>query len=601
MGESSSMESGKVEKRWVLAPEPCKKRVEELRHYLRKDGRPFSAPLAKLLLQRGIGPEEARSFFLPSLDDLHDPFSMKDMEVAVERLTESVFGEERIMVLGDYDVDGTTAVAMMTDFLRELGKEPIVHVPDRYEEGYGISELAIDRAIGEGVGLIIALDCGIKGHAPVGKASDAGIATIVCDHHRPDETLPPARAVLDPQRQDDRYPYKGLSGCGVGFKLLQAFSAQHDIDPGRLHPYLDLLAISIAADIVPMTDENRILTHFGLKRIEEAPRPGIRALKEKAGIGEGPIDVTRLVFTLGPRINAAGRMDHGERAVELLSADEEGAAKGSDLLDGHNNERKDMDKRITQEALERIRTYPEEESAYSTVVHAPDWHKGVIGIVASRLLDHYHRPTIVLTGSGEEVTGSARSVQGFDIHAALSSCSDYLKRFGGHRYAAGMTLREADLPAFREAFEAEVARSIRPEQLVPELGADLELPLKRIDARFFHTLQRFGPFGPENMKPVFLTRHLLAETVKGVGKDKEHLKMRVYQEEDPGSRFPAIAFGAGSLYPRILEGERFHILYHIEMNEFKGKRNIQLRVLDIKFGAEEEVLAAPSQRATSLP
>lgn len=590
------------EKRWVLASQPPEKEVEELCEHLKKDGKPFSEPLARLLVQRGIGPETVRSFFIPSLDELHEPFSMKDMDVAVERLTEAISGDECIMVLGDYDVDGTTAVAMMADFITKMGKDPLIHIPDRYEEGYGISVQAIDRAIGNGVGLIIALDCGIKGHEAIQKAADASIDTIVCDHHRPDESLPPAVAVLDPQRSDDAYPFKGLSGCGVGFKLLQAFAAQHEIEPNKLHDYLDLLAISIAADIVPMTGENRILTHFGLQRIAENPRPGIRELKYKAGLAKGPVDVSQLVFTIGPRINAAGRMDHGSKAVDLLSADADEAVEASSLLDGHNNERREMDQRITQEALGRIHSDPEEEAAYTTVVHGPDWHKGVVGIVASRLLEHYHRPTIVLSGSGKEVTGSARSVKGFDIHEALTRCSNYLQRFGGHRYAAGMTLHEKDLPAFRRAFEAEVAASISEDQLIPEYRADLELALKRIDARFFRTLQRFGPFGPENMKPLFLTRNLFAEQVKGVGKDKAHLKMKVYQEQDPGSRFPVIAFGAGALYPRILEGERFHMLYHIEMNEYKGKRSIQLRGVDIKFGHAEQVLNEQREEAgCSIP
>lgn len=591
----------RAEKRWVLAAQPSEAEVDELCDHLKKDGRSFSAPLARLLLQRGIGKENVRSFFLPSLEALHDPFLMKGMERAVERLTEAVFGEERIMVLGDYDVDGTTAAAMSLDFLRYLGKDPLVHIPDRYEEGYGISETAIDKAIDNDVGLLLALDCGIKGHAPIRRALNAGVHTIVCDHHRPDERLPEAIAVLDPQQDDDPYPFSGLSGCGVGFKLFQAFAFQHELDPRKLHEYLDLLAISIAADIVPMTDENRILTHFGLKRIEEAPRPGVEALKKKAGIEEGALDVTRLVFTIGPRINAAGRMDHGQRAVELLSADHQEALEGSALLDDRNKERRDLDQRITQEALSKLHSDPDAEEAYSIVVHDPGWHKGVIGIVASRLIEHYHRPTIVFTGSGEHVTGSARSVKGFDIHSALLRCSEYLTRFGGHRHAAGMTLKEELLPFFREAFEKEVARTIPASCLVPEFEADLELPLKRIDARFFRTLQRFGPFGPGNMKPLFLTRNVRAEKVRGVGKDRSHLKLQLYQEADPPSRFPAIAFGAGSFYPRILEGELFHILYHIEMNEFKGKRSIQLRIKDIKFGDPELVLASQKEAKGLLP
>ncbi len=593
------MGTGSVEKRWVLASQPSEAEIERLRQHLKKDGRPLSIPLATLLLQRGIEDEDsARAYFIPSLEHLHDPFSMKDMEKAVERLTEAVSGDEGVMVLGDYDVDGTTAAAMLIDLLRWLGKAPSLHIPDRYEEGYGISFEAVDRAETEEVGLLIALDCGIKGHQAIQKAVDKGIDVIVCDHHRPDETLPPAKAILDPQREDDPYPFAGLSGCGVAFKLMQAFFYQHDLDHGKLHSCLDLLAISIAADIVPMRDENRILTHHGLRSIEEEPRPGVRELKKRSGIDGTELDVTQLVFTIGPRLNAAGRMGHGSKAVELLTAEHEDAVDGSVLLDDQNNERRDLDQRITREALRELEKDPLGQEASTTVVHAPDWHKGVIGIVASRLLEHYHRPTVVLTGSGDEVTGSARSVQGFDIHQALINCSSYLIRFGGHRYAAGMTLREEDLPAFREAFEKEVGRTIDPRSFVPELRADLELPLKRIDERFFRTLQRFGPFGPENHQPLFMSRNVRAETVRGVGKDKAHLKLKLYQEGDPASRFPAIAFGLGSYYTRILEGECFHILYHIEMNEYKGKKGLQLRVKDIKFGDPDSVLAShPEHKA----
>lgn len=589
------MENEQQEKRWVLAPQPPEEEVERLRVHLKKDGRLFSEVLARLLLQRGVGPDEARAFFVPSLDDLHDPFAMMDMGLAVERLTEAVFGDERIMVLGDYDVDGTTAVAMVAELLRWMKKDPILHIPDRYEEGYGVSRKAIERAAENDVGLLLTLDCGIKGHEALALAREKGIDCIVCDHHKPGDSLPPAHAVLDPQRADDAYPFDGLSGCGVAFKLFQAFFIQQELPFDRLEQELDLLAISIAADIVPMQDENRILTHFGLKRIEEDPRPGVKALKDRAGIGHRSLDVTDLVFTFGPRINAAGRMESGIRAVELLMADDASALEGSEILDGQNQERRSLDQRITKEALERIRSTPEKEEAFSTVVHDPDWHKGVIGIVASRLMDHYHRPTIVFTGSGDEVTGSARSVKGFDIHNAIRNCSEHLERFGGHFYAAGLTLKEKALPAFREAFEEEVARNISPEMLIPEHEADAELELKRIDTRFFRTLQRFGPFGPGNMQPLFVSRDLRAESVRGVGSDKAHLKMKVYQAEDPPSRFPAIAFGLGHLYPRIITGEPFHILYHIEMNEYKGKRSIQLRVKDIKFGSGREVLSDPSQ------
>lgn len=584
------MDRTMIEKRWTLKPQAPEEEVERLSQALARDGRrAFSYPLTRLLLQRGIDENSARAFFHPSLDVLHDPFSMKDMEKAVERLTEAVFGDDRIMVLGDYDVDGTTSVAMMADFLREMGKDPILHVPDRYKEGYGVSDLAVERAKEEQIDLLITLDCGIKGHGPLEKAASAGIDTIICDHHRPGGSLPKAFAVLDPQRPDDEYPFGGLSGCGVAFKLLQAFCIQHDIERERVEEQLDLLAISIAADIVPMVDENRILTHFGLQRIEASPRPGIAELLKRAGAQEKKLDVTDLVFTIGPRINAAGRMDSGIQAVELLSSHDEEAVHGSKLLDGHNQERRSLDQQISQEALQAIEALSKGREAYTTVVHGEDWHKGVIGIVASRLIEHYYRPTIVLTGSGEEVTGSARSVNGFDIHQALENCSQYLQRFGGHRYAAGMTLKEADLPAFRKAFEEEVARSIDPELLIPEVEVDLELELKRINWRFFKTLERFGPFGPGNMQPLFLSRNVYAESARGVGKEKAHLKLRVQQEDDPAGRFPAIAFGFGDLYPRIASGESFHILYHIEMNEFKGQRSLQLRIVDIKFGEEDVI------------
>lgn len=562
------------EKRWTYIPAPDQAVSDRLESELS-----VSPPLARVLAQRHVCTfDEARAFFRPALSMLHDPFLMKDMNKAVERLVQAIHRSERIMIYGDYDVDGTTSVALMYHFLSSFYDNCLIYIPDREKEGYGVSEAGIKHAITEEVGLIITLDCGIKSNNLVSAAAKAGIDFIICDHHRPSDELPEAVAVLDPKRDDCHYPYKELSGCGVGFKLIQAFKMGHPDVPADPFDYLDLVAVSIAADIVPVTGENRILAYFGMRKLGSEPRPGLQALMKYSNMEE--VDMGNIVFRIAPRINSAGRIRHALAAAELLLTDDQERADllARDLQD-HNQYRRDTDELITREALEMIESDGKLLEARSTVLFKKDWHKGVIGIVASRCIEKYYRPTIILTGKSDDlVTGSARSVNGFDVYDALSSCAGLLEQFGGHRYAAGMTLREKNVNAFREAFERVVSDTIREEQLTPEIVIDTGLMFEEITPKFYRILKQMAPFGPENLNPVFVSESLTAGNVS-ILKEK-HLKLRVTQAGARGS-FDAIGFGLAHLSD-VARGNAFRMAYSISENHFRGRSRLQLMIKDIK-------------------
>ncbi len=542
--------------------------------------------LAILLAQRGIRTEaEATAFYHPSLHELHDPFLMKDMDRAVERINQALRDKEPIMVYGDYDVDGTTSVALVYSMLSPYTDRLHHYVPDRYTEGYGVSIRGIDTAASLGVKLIIALDCGIKALAQVAYAKEKGIDFIICDHHLPGEALPEAVAVLDPKRSDCGYPYKELSGCGIGFKLMQAFAKSNNVPFRKVEETLDLVAISIGCDIVPLTGENRILAHSGLKLLNgREPRPGIRSLLGFSN-HKRPLTITDLVFTLGPRINAAGRIEHGQQAVELLLAkDGREADNIANLVDANNLMRRELDRTITDEALAMFASEDHLKDAWSTVVFNPAWHKGVIGIVASRLIERHYRPTVVLTESNGMVSGSARSVKGFNIHGALEACRDLLERHGGHMYAAGLTMKPENVGAFRDRFEAVVRGTLDPALRIPEEEIDLEIGLGEVAPSFFRALHGMEPFGPMNMKPVFLTRGLTAMNARLIGADNAHLKFTV---KAPGRReLDVIGFGQGRHLNVVSGAQPFSMLYTIEENHWNGQVSLQLNMKDIKPGTE---------------
>ena len=568
-----------VQKRWKLRSSPDPVVVESLIH----DRCP--EPIARLLAQRGIGsPDEASVYFRPSLDQLHDPFLMQDMLVAVQRIERALGDNERIMVYGDYDVDGTTAVALMYSFLLRFTGNILFYIPDRYSEGYGISFAGIEKARQEGATLIIALDCGIKANDKVDRANQLGIDMIICDHHRPGDLLPAAVAVLDPKRSDCAYPYKELSGCGIGFKLNQAVASRNGISMNELEPFLDLVAVSTACDIVPVDGENRVLAYHGLKRLNDAPRPGFQAMLAMANVKKR-LCVTDLVFALGPRINAAGRIEHGRQAVELLLAHELSQAEQIGLrVDGHNTHRQELDKDMTREALDEIGSDPNKREAWSTVLFRSTWHKGVIGIVASRLIEQYYRPTIVLTESNGKAVGSARSVRGFDVYEAISACSDLLEQFGGHMYAAGLTMPMENVAAFTERFEAVVRATLDPACRIPVEDVDMEVPLSEITDRLVRVLRHMAPYGPANMRPVFLTRAVVdTGSARIVGAD--HLKLTVRSAEGGGQAFDAIAFKQAHHFELVKSGAPFSLLYTVEENEWQGRRSIQLNIKDIKAGS----------------
>ncbi|MNV27600.1 Single-stranded-DNA-specific exonuclease RecJ [compost metagenome] len=538
--------------------------------------------LAELLVNRGIGSfDEAKQFFRPQLSDLHDPFLMKDMEKAISRIIQAIGNKEKILIYGDYDVDGTTAVAVVYSFFREFHSQLEFYIPDRYAEGYGISTQGIDYAAANGFSLIIALDCGIKAIDKIDYANTKGIDFIIGDHHLPGEELPKAFAVLDPKRVDCDYPYKELSGCGIGFKIIQAFILTNGMDINACYQFLDLVAVSIASDIVPITGENRILSHFGLIKLNTNPCVGLKALIDLSNNRTKIFTVNDIVFQIGPRINAAGRIDHAKDAVKLLISKSLQEAKDfSSSIDDQNNVRKDFDLKITEEALALIEENVVLKSRKSTVLYKSDWHKGVIGIVASRLTEKYYRPTIILTETNGHIAGSCRSVIGFDLYEALNECADLLEQFGGHKYAAGLTMSLDNVSLFQDRFEEVVARRISPEMLTQEIQIDAKLHLKDIDAKFFRILQQFEPFGPQNESPIFLTKK-----VSSVGPafpvGTNHLKMTVVQEDSPS--FDCIGFGLAEHIDHINSGQSFDICYSIEENVWRNKRNLQLNIKGIRY------------------
>jgi single-stranded-DNA-specific exonuclease len=573
-----------MEKRWVIREKADDNLVAKLAGEVG-----VSRALANLMVQRNIKtPGEAKAFFEPDLSYLHDPFLMKDMNSAVERVSTAIKRNERILVYGDYDVDGITAVAMMYSFLREQYSNVDFYIPDRYKEGYGVSFQGIDFAYQNNCRLLITLDCGIKAVEKVKYARTKGLDVIVCDHHYPGDVIPKASAVLDPKQGSCNYPYKELSGCGVGFKLIQAFSRVHGIPFSKISGYLDLVAVSIASDIVPLTGENRVLAYFGLKQLNESPRTGLREIIREAEITRA-LTIEDVVFKLGPRINAAGRMETGSKAVELLiSNDTRVATEISKEINNFNIERRNVDRTITTEAMRMISEDLRSVNAKTTVLFNPSWKKGVIGIVASRLIETYYRPTVILTESNGFATGSARSVQGYDLYQAIEACSDLLESFGGHMFAAGLTLRKENIKPFTERFEQYVNSTITEDQLVPRVFIDSELSFAEISEDFFNSLNKFQPFGPENMSPVFITRNILdTGTGRMVGSSGEHLRLELYQDSALSKVFPAIAFSQANHFEHIRKGLPFDIAYSVEMNEFRGNRNLQLNIKDIKVAGEE--------------
>lgn len=569
--------------RWAIKEKVDDKIIEEFYKELK-----INKILLELLVQRGINSyESAKNFFRPSLDNLHDPFLMKDMDIAVERLESAIANGEKILIYGDYDVDGTTSVALVYRFLHKFYSNIDFYIPDRYTEGYGISTKGVEYAHSSGVKLIISLDCGIKAVNRVRDAKNVGIDFIVCDHHTPGKELPVAVACLDPKRTDCPYPDKNLSGCGVGFKFMQAFVQNRNISEDSLFNYLDLVAVSVASDIVPIIGENRILTYYGLKKLNENPSTGLQSIIEISNLKDKEVFISDIVFKLGPRINAAGRIESGMNAVDLLiSIDENLASNIGEKIDGLNETRKELDRITTKEAIEMIEKSAEKQQQNSTILFDPNWHKGVIGIVASRLIDSYYRPTIILTQSGDLITGSARSVEGFDIYKAIESCSDLLENFGGHIYAAGLTMKSENLDAFTERFEKYVSENITEEQKQPQIEVDIELLLKDINDKFFDILKQFAPFGPENMRPVFVTRRVRDYgTSRLVGKDKSHLRLEVIEDES-GAIIRGVGFNLEKHYPLIKSGEAFDICYTLDENTFNNKTTIQIMVKDIKKSEE---------------
>ena len=561
--------------RWTLKPTPETKKVEALQKALQVD-----AVIATLLLQRGIETyQDAKSFFRPSLSNLHNPYLMKDMDKAVARIEKAIANKENILVYGDYDVDGTTAVALMSSYLKTIHPLVYTYIPNRYDEGYGISYKGINFALENDFTLIIALDCGIKSVDKIAYAKTIGIDFIICDHHRPAEKIPDAVAVLDPKRDDCNYPYKELCGCGVGFKLIQALAQKEGKTPEDLTEYLDLVATAIGADIVPIDGENRVLAYFGLQVINSNPRPGIKAILDQ--VEKTELTITDVVFVVAPRINAAGRMEHGNYAVTLLTEEDEDLAKKyAAEINNYNLERRETDKQITEEALKQIEEH-NEQNRLTTVVYNEHWHKGVIGIVASRLTETYYRPTLVFTKSGDMLAASARSVKGFDIYNALEACTELIEQFGGHKYAAGLTLKEENYEAFKQAFEDFVSKTIDRNLLTPEIKIDVKINLGDINAKFYRILKQFAPFGPNNMTPVFMTDHLLDTGYgKCVGEDKSHLRATVIQPQS--TSFVAIGFGMGDKYEIISNKKPFKAVYSIEENEWNGNVSLQLKLRDIK-------------------
>jgi len=561
--------------RWTIKPKPDSNKIEALQKALQVD-----AVIATLLLQRGVETyEDAKAFFRPSLDDLHDPYLMKDMDKAVARIEKAMANKENILVYGDYDVDGTTSVALMASYLKSKYNLVYTYIPNRYDEGYGISYKGINFALENNFTLIIALDCGIKSVDKVAYAKELGIDFVICDHHRPGDEIPVAAAVLDPKRDDCNYPYKELCGCGVGFKLIQALAQKDGQSAEDLMGYLDLVATAIGADIVPIDGENRILAYFGLLVINTNPRPGIKAILNQ--VEKTELTITDVVFVVAPRINAAGRMEHGNFAVRLLTEEEDDlAAKYASEINEYNLDRRETDKQITEEALKQIEEQNEQDRL-TTVVYHEDWHKGVIGIVASRLTETYYRPTLVFTKSGNKLAASARSVRDFDIYNALEACSEHIEQYGGHKYAAGLTLLEENYEAFKQAFEDIVSKTIDRNLLTPEIKIDVQIDLEDITPKFYRILKQFAPYGPNNMTPVFMTDNLFDTGYgKCVGGDKTHLRITVTQPKSKS--LVAIGFGMGDKFDIVSDKKPFKTVYSIDENEWQGNVSLQLKLRDIK-------------------
>lgn len=572
------------ESKWVLKEASDSESIERLSTEIGID-----KVLADLLLKRGIDSiEKARAFFKPNLDNLHNPFLMKDMDKAVERLHKAIVGNEKIMIYGDYDVDGTTAVALLYSFIKRFTDNLDFYIPDRYNEGYGISNKGIDYAADSGVNLIITVDCGIKAVEKVEKANSKGIDVIICDHHLSDEKLPPAIAVLDPKRDDCHYPFDDLSGCGVGFKLAQAYSQTYGVDFNSLLPLLDLLVVSIASDLVSMTGENRVLAYYGLKILNANPRKGLSAMIELSALEPGHITIDDIVFKIGPRINAAGRMETGRLAVELLTAQsQEDALRIGKQINNNNNERKSIDREITQEAIEMVNSGKALATKNATIVYNENWNKGVVGIVASRLVETFFKPTVVLTKSNGFVTGSARSIQGFDLYSSIESCADLLENFGGHIYAAGLTMKEENVQEFAKRMDKFAEGKISKELTTPTIEIDAKINLNQITPRFFRFLKQFQPFGPGNTNPVFMTEAVCDEgRGRKVGAGAKHLKLDLIQE-DYSVTIPAIAFNMDEYFEYISAGNPFDVCYSLVENYFRGNSSIQIRIKDIKERHEE--------------
>ena len=561
--------------RWDFLPSPSEEAVNSLSEAIN-----ISPLLAGILVQRGVQTfDQAKTYFRPELTDLNDPFLMKGLAEAVNRISEAIQKEEKILVYGDYDVDGSTSVALFYGFFRNYTAYLDYYIPDRYTEGYGVSERGIEYAKERGISVIVTIDCGIKAIGKITKAKEYGIDVIICDHHRPGHELPPALAILDPKQETCSYPYDELCGCGVAFKLIQGFCQQNGIDESEAFAFLDLVAVATCSDIVPITGENRVLVSAGLKQLNTNPRPGLKALIELAGF-KNDLTVTNVVFGIGPRINAAGRIDHAHGAVKLLLAENTEAAHGFGVkVNEKNNLRRDFDSSITQEALRMIKADVELLDAKSTVLFKNDWHKGVIGIVASRCIENHYRPTIILTESNGKATGSARSVHGFDVYEAITSCADLLEQYGGHTYAAGLTMKIENVAAFQTKFEQVVAATITEEQLVPKISIDQIITFDQITPKFFAILSQMGPFGPQNMQPTFVTENVVDNGKSRIVKE-DHLKLCVKQGD---VEMHGIGFGLAHHYEKIRTGVPFHICYNLEENHFNGKTTLQLMVKDVRF------------------
>ncbi|MBW6537690.1 MAG: single-stranded-DNA-specific exonuclease RecJ [Mariniphaga sp.] len=569
-----------MEKIWTLKKQGDPNEIKHLSAALN-----VNMTIARLLVQRGITTfNEAKAFFRPRLSDLHDPFLMKDMDKAVARLELAINNQEKVLVYGDYDVDGTTSVALMYTFLKPRLNHIEYYIPDRYSEGYGISPKSIDYAAEKGFSLIIALDCGIKAVDKIADARERGLDFVICDHHNPDDEVPPAVAVLDPKQSDCNYPYKELSGCGVGFKLLQAYCQKNNIELEEIYDLLDMVVVSIASDIVPITGENRVLAYYGLKKLNSNPGMGLQTIINLAGINGNDITISDIVFKIGPRLNASGRIEHGKKSVQILvSIDEDKSDILGEEIDSFNEIRKTLDRDITQDALDMIENDPVMKAMNSTVLYNRDWHKGVVGIVASRVTEQYYRPTIILTESNGLATGSARSVKDFDLYEAIGKCSDLLESYGGHMYAAGLTLKIENVPEFRQRFEEIVTSQLTDLSQAQAVDVDAKITLSEITPRFYRILKQFAPFGPHNMTPVFVTEDVFdAGTSRLVGKNQEHLKLDLVEPDVNSGIFPGIAFNQSDKFDLITSGLPFDVCYSIAENDYRGKTSLQLFIRDIK-------------------